>query len=201
MSILFERVTSHWIDWSPEAVRAWIQGLGPAAPAVFIVLVAVAVVVSPIPSVPLGLAAGAAFGIWWGTVYSLIGSQLGAMIAFGLAKRLGRPFVERYVPRESLEQVDRFAQQRGAWAVFIMRLLPAFNFDWVSYAAGLTTLRWGTFSLATLAGMTLPIFALVAAGDALLTDIRRAAVLVGGLLVLAGVPILFWLFRGRPERN
>ena len=69
-------------------VRAGIWG-----PVVIVTLMAVAVVASPIPSAPIALAAGAAYGHLWGTVQVVIGAELGALIAFGLARILGHDVV------------------------------------------------------------------------------------------------------------
>ncbi|MBM4415345.1 MAG: TVP38/TMEM64 family protein [Chloroflexi bacterium] len=196
LSVTTERLLGRFIDLSPEAVRAWVRSFGAMGPVVFVLALAAATVVAPVPSVPFGLAGGLAFGIWWGTLYSLLGAQLGALACFFLARRFGRLLVARYVPGETLERLDAFATRSGARAVFVMRLVPAFNFDWVSYVAGLTPMRWQAFAIATAAGMAPPVFALVAAGDALATDVRRALGLGVLLLAVAGVPLAWWLLRG-----
>ena len=46
----------------PERIASWLDEVGPLAPLVLILMMAVAVIISPIPSLPLDLAAGAAFG-------------------------------------------------------------------------------------------------------------------------------------------
>lgn len=197
LSLAIDRVVGRWVDLTPEGVRDWIQGLGAAGPVVYVGLVAGGVVFSPIPSIPLGIAAGLAFGIWWGTVYSVVGSMIGAVAAFALARRFGRPWVERWVPVEQLDKIDRVASRSGAWAIFFMRLLPAFQFDWVSYGAGLTSMRWTHFAAATFAGMLIPIFGIVAVGDALATDLRRAILIGAALLALAGLPLVWFLLASR----
>src|SRR3546814_18046790 len=64
-------------------------------PVGIITLMTVAVVASPIPSAPIALAAGAAYGHLWGTVQVVIGAELGALIAFGLARVLGHDVLRR----------------------------------------------------------------------------------------------------------
>jgi uncharacterized membrane protein YdjX (TVP38/TMEM64 family) len=75
--VLFDMLFGRLISLRPEAVSDWLSGLGPWAPLMFVFLMATAVVVSPIPSVPLDIAAGLAFGLLWGTVYVLIGAEVG----------------------------------------------------------------------------------------------------------------------------
>jgi uncharacterized membrane protein YdjX (TVP38/TMEM64 family) len=66
--------------------------LGPVA---IVLLRAIAVLLAVVPSSPILLAAGVTQGTFWGTVYVLIGAQLGALAAFFLGRTLGRPFVEK----------------------------------------------------------------------------------------------------------
>ena len=74
-----------------------------------------------------------------------------------------------------------------------MRLIPLFNFDWVSYAAGLSRMPIISFMTATLFGMVIPVIAIVAVGDSLNASPTRAAILFGGLVLLALVPLAWWL--------
>jgi len=59
-----------WFDLQeilqPHLVADWLREAGPFGPIVFIALMAAAVVISPIPSLPLDIAAGATFGPMWG---------------------------------------------------------------------------------------------------------------------------------------
>ena len=187
-------VAGAWIfgsvyEVNAEALRDWLQARGPLAPLAYIALLVAAIVVSPIPSVPLNVAAGLAFGLVWGTIYTLIGIELGGVIAFLLARHLGRPAVVRYVPAASVEFVDRLADRLGWRGIFLVRLIPLFHFDWISYAAGLTQMRFLSFASASLAGIVVPVIGVVAVGDSLVSDPRRAALIVAALIVLALTPV------------
>ena len=67
---------------NPERIVEYVHAWGSAAPLVFMAMMAAAVVVSPIPSLPLDLAAGAAFGPFLGTLYAVVGAEVGAVISF-----------------------------------------------------------------------------------------------------------------------
>ncbi|MBA3966433.1 MAG: hypothetical protein H0X47_11770 [Nitrospirales bacterium] len=60
------------------------------APVVFMGLMALAVVIGPIPSLPLDIAAGAAFGPLLGATYAVIGAEIGAITSFFIGRALGR---------------------------------------------------------------------------------------------------------------
>lgn len=178
-----------------EGVVALLRESGPFAPVVLVGLMMVAVVVPPVPSVPLDVAAGVAFGWAWGVAWVLVGAELGAVVAFLLARGLGRGWVERRVDPKALARVDEVVERRGFLGLLLMRLLPAFHFDWVSYAAGLTSMRLLPFAGATLLGMLPPVMAIVAVGDQLAERPTAAAAVFGGLLLLVVLPLGWWSLR------
>jgi len=190
LGLVWEVVFGRVFPLEPEAIRGWLEGWGAWAPVAYIALLTTAIVVSPLPSVPLDIAAGLAFGLMWGTVWTLVGAELGAIIAFALARRLGRPWVSRRLPAAMPARVDRFVERRGVAAILLMRLLPVFNFDWVSYAAGLTSIRFPAFALATLVGMVPPVIAIVAVGATLPERPVVAGVIFAVLVVAVLLPLL-----------
>ncbi len=190
VGLVFDVLFGRLIPLRPEAIRDQLDGLGFWGPLVFVLLMIAAVVLSPIPSVPLDIAAGLAFGLFWGTVYVLIGAELGAIIAFLVARRVGRPWVERRLPAAFVSRVDQLTDRSGARAILLMRVMPAFQFDWVSYAAGLTPLPFRTFAIATLIGMTPPVVAIVAVGATLPDNPGLSGAIFGVLIALALGPLL-----------
>ena len=183
-----------------ERLRRLVEELGPWGPLAIVVGLAGAVVVSPIPSAPIALAAGAAYGKIWGLVYVVLGAELDALLAFGIARRLGYDAVRRWPSAARL--LDRTRSQAAlAGIVFASRLLPFLSFDAVSYAAGLTPLRWRWFAGATLAGVVPVSVALVWFGDRMAAEgtelIGWAVLLLGGVTLL---PIAFRALRNRRRR-
>jgi uncharacterized membrane protein YdjX (TVP38/TMEM64 family) len=107
-----------------ETLEALVARAGIWGPVLIIGLMTVAVVASPIPSAPIALAAGAAYGHIWGTVQVMLGAELGALIAFGLARTLGRDAVRRLLG----DRVDAGllgSQNALTWTVFASRLMPS----------------------------------------------------------------------------
>ena len=184
-----------------SALRARIDALGALGPLAIIVLMTGAIVLSPIPSAPIALAAGAAYGHTWGTVYVLIGAEAGALIAFGIARLLGSEVLRKYYPQTSSMQL--LGSQNALMAiVFVSRLLPFISFDVVSYAAGLTPLRFWRFAVATLTGIVPASFALAHFGAEMAsseTDRIAISVLVLGTITL--IPIGIKIFRDRRRKR
>ena len=96
----------------------------------------------PFPAEFLAIANGMVYGPLWGTVITWSGAMLGAFLAFGLARALGRPFVAMMVARKDGYLLDEWAATQGGRLVLISRFIPVIAFNLVNYAAGLTRISW-----------------------------------------------------------
>ena len=186
-----------------DNLRLWIEASGLLGPVLVVALMAVAIVASPIPSAPIALAAGAAYGHTFGTILVVIGAELGAIAAFLLARGLGRSFVERHVGQE-LSTGLLGSQNALTFLVFGSRLLPFLSFDMISYAAGLSKLHFWRFSVATLAGIIPASFLLAHLGsEAMNGDASTAgwtAAALGGFTALS-LLIAIWRNRGNTAKE
>ncbi len=183
-----------WLD--PEMITQTLEELGMLAPFVFMLTMAAAVVVSPIPSLPLDAAAGAVFGPFMGTVYALIGAEAGALISFFITRKLGKEAVSRW-----LKSDIGFCSQCSEKYLFLLilgaRLLPVFSFDIISYGAGLTRISTRGFAVATFIGMIPPTFAFNYFGSGIFSG-SRTALILGGIVVLLSLLAPHWLKRRNP---
>lgn len=136
----------------PEGLKEALQKLGSLGIIIYISLIALAVVMSPIPGAPLTVAAGAVWGTLFAGIYSVIGGFLGGLIAYFIGKTLGQSTVYALTGK-----VIYFSKNRGefylGWLIFVTRLLPFLSFDLISYGAGITGLSLPIYSIATLLGM------------------------------------------------
>src|ERR671917_502062 len=134
-------------------LRDYILSFGIWAPVASCFLMVLQALVAPVPSFLITFANGLAFGVFWGWMLSLFGHVLAAAVCFGISRSLGRVPVEVLVGKTGLESADRWFERWGTYAVFAGRLLPGVAFDAISYAAGLTRMRFGGFMLATTLGI------------------------------------------------
>lgn len=167
---------------NPDRIVSQLHALGSLGPVVFIGFMVLAVVVSPIPSLPLDIAAGIAFGPFWGMVYAVIGAEIGAIVSFLIGRALGREVLGRIL-KTNINFCEKCSDHHLMGFVFIARLLPIFSFDIVSYGAGLTKMSLKVFALATLVGMIPPTFALTYLGGSVPT--LQWPIIVSGLLLAA----------------
>lgn len=139
----------------------------------------------PFPAELLACANGMVYGPLWGTVITWTGAMLGAVIAFGLARKLGRPFVERMVARRKWEVLDDWAAHNGWQVVLISRFIPVIAFNLINYAAGLMRLTWWQFIWTTGLGILPLTVLMVVMGDQLesLGWESWLLLLIGGLIL------------------
>jgi len=171
------------------------QGLGVFGPLLLIGLIALAIVFNPLPSAPVAIVAGAVYGHVLGTVYIVIGAEIGAIVAFLIARTLGHGFAKKHLG--DTWSLGRFGTQNALTAiVFVSRLVPFMSFDLVSYAAGLTVIRFWRFALATLLGLMPVSFALAHLGGRILDSSAGDVIIIIlliGLITL--VPLLISVIR------
>ena len=172
----------------PEGLRAAIQELGTLGIVVYISLIALAVVMSPIPGAPLTVAAGSVWGTLAAGIYSVIGGFLGGLIAYFIGRTLGRSAVYALT-----RKVIYFSKNRGeiylGWLIFITRLLPILSFDLISYGAGITGLSLPIYSTSTLLGMIPSTFFLTYMGAAFqVGKLLGVVLLLIFLVLLVGLP-------------
>ncbi len=138
-----------WLD----LLEQWIQSLGIWGPIVFIAIYILATVLL-LPGAAMTPLAGLLFGLAPGTLYVVIGSNIGASIAFVIGRYFARDAIaKKTAENEKFEAIDRAVGGEGWKIVGLTRLSPVFPFVLLNYAYGLTSVKWHHFSLASLIGM------------------------------------------------
>lgn len=189
-----------------QALRDWVGQLGFWGPLAIIAMMIAAIVMSPIPSGPIAMVAGAIYGPVWGTAYVVIGAEAGALLAFCIARLLGYEAMHRWSRiRPILNWLGKDRSQTGLMlVVFASRLVPFISFDAVSYVAGLTPLAFWRFVIATLAGVIPTAYLITKFGEVLITTDSRgltvALILISGITLLPILAKLLWAWH-RKLRN
>lgn len=135
-----------------QGVEQFIRSWGPQAAAVSFLLMILQAIVAPLPAFVITFANASLFGACWGALLSWSSAMAGAALCFYLARILGREAVEKFTGRAVLNSMDGFFTRYGKHTILICRLLPFVPFDPVSYAAGLTSMRFRHFAIATAIG-------------------------------------------------
>jgi uncharacterized membrane protein YdjX (TVP38/TMEM64 family) len=109
-------------------------------------------IVSPIPNEVILTFAGMTMTPLNIALFGGMGSTVGAVICFYIA-RLGRkPLAKKFIKEDNLASMDRWFHRWGSWAILLGRLVPFIPFDAVSYLSGLTKTKVGKFVFLTFLG-------------------------------------------------
>lgn len=185
-----------------KVLRNFVESYGPYAVLVSFLLMILQSIAAPLPAFLITFANANLFGWWQGAILSWVSSMVGAAICFFIARILGRDVVEKLTSKTGIKQIDDFFKKHGRMSILIARLLPFISFDIVSYAAGLTSMSFGGFIVATGIGQ-LPATVIYSYVGGMLTG--GAQMLVTALLILFALSALIVLFRQlyieRQKRN
>ncbi len=173
-------------------MRDFVASYGAWAAAVSFLLMIFQSVAAPLPAFILTFANASLFGWWQGAILSWTSAMAGAAVCFWIARALGREAVEKLCSRGGLASIERFFERHGDQSVLIARLLPFVSFDFVSYFAGLTSMPFRGFMIATGIGQ-LPATIVYSYVGGMLTG--GAKMLVTALFILFALAALVVLAR------
>ena len=173
-----------------QKLKDFVASYGPYAAAISFLLMVLQSVVAPLPAFLITFASAALFGFWKGALLSWSSAMVGAALCFFIARSLGREAVEKLTSKGALKNIDDFFKRHGKQSILIARLLPFISFDIVSYAAGLSSVSFLGFWVATGLGQ-LPATLVYSYVGGFLTG--GAKLLVTGLLILFALAFLIGL--------
>lgn len=141
----------HFSHINIKHLKNYILSFGPLAGLVFLILFALKPVIIVFPALLLTVMAGNIFGPIEGFLLTMTGLFLSGTFAFYIAKSLGKPFVNK-ITKGKLVNIDKNIETHGFKILLFMRLSTLFPYDPLSYAAGLTKIKYKDFILASLIG-------------------------------------------------
>lgn len=171
------------MDIDTNDIKIYVDSFGNMSAVVYIIMFAL-VPLTLFPDSILAIAGGLVFGLVRGYIYTTIGALIGGSISFYISRKLGRNVVKK-LTNEKLDNVENMINERGFFIVFMLRLIPLFPFDIISYGAGLTSIKYKDFILATFVG-TIP-------GILVFTNIGAESVNVGSNSFYASIAALILL--------
>ena len=173
-------------------VKEFVASYGAYAAVISFVLMIFQSVAAPLPAFLLTFANANLFGWWQGALLSWSSAMAGAAVCFFIARILGRDVAEKLTSKAGLEQIDTFFERYGKNTILICRLLPFISFDIVSYAAGLTSMSFMSFFIATGIGQ-LPATIVYSYVGGMLTG--GAKLFVTALMILFALSALIFMLR------
>ncbi len=181
---------------SLQNLRAWVESLGWAGPALFVGLVTFRVFLL-LPSAVVLTVGGLAFGAVLGTLLGTVGIILSAVMKFSIARGAGRDAVMRMFGDRFLAFEDR-VERAGVWLVGLITAHPAAPMSSVHWAAGLSSMSFAAFAVAVLVSGPLRAGMYSVLGSSIVElDGRVTLALAVAFLLVALIPLAFPGVRAR----
>ncbi|WP_214852576.1 MULTISPECIES: TVP38/TMEM64 family protein [unclassified Exiguobacterium] len=150
--LLYFRMSGMLEQFDIQALSDWVRNQGLTG----MLLYVLAYTVRPLVFFPASLLTvfgGYTYGPWLGTLLDVIGAGTGGLLSFWIARMLGRRGVEKLIGKGKLNVLDERIATNGFLVVLIVRLIPLFPFDAISYASGLSKIRFKQFAIANYIGI------------------------------------------------
>lgn len=166
-------------------VQRQVERLGPLAPLALGVLVVLQEVTVVVPSEPLELAAGYAFGFWEGALIYLAASVVGCLAIIGIVRRYGDRVLRVLVSPKRREQLQRLKRsQRFDLAILVAFFIPGLPKDIMAYLAALAGMRPAHLVVVTTVGRLPSVVAATLASSYAAAGDWRATALVFAVTVV-----------------
>ncbi|MBI2590838.1 MAG: TVP38/TMEM64 family protein [Candidatus Blackburnbacteria bacterium] len=147
LTILLSYVLQALIVKNQEQFTNWLSSFGPYIIIVYIILQAITVVFAPLSGLFLLVAMIALFGPAVAITLAYLVTTPAYLANFYLSKKYGRPLAEKIVGQGALKKMDKFVANSGLGVLVVIRLFQSSNFDYLSYAFGLTNIPFKTFAV------------------------------------------------------
>lgn len=137
-------------DIPQEEIKAIIKEAGPWGPVIYMAAMLLTFIIAPLNGSAILFAGFYAFHsmvVWW----TLIAATIASITNFWIARLWGRGLVTKLVGKSNMQKVDKLEHEYGVAMLVLLRFFQGGIHEFVSYAAGLTTMKFSTyFTVSTL---------------------------------------------------
>lgn len=178
-----------------ECLETFIRSQGTLSKFIFIVVFALKPLIIFIPAMLMTIVGGSLFGPLQGLLLSLVGFFLSGTLAFFLARFLGESFVDKIVKGKSMK-MDKTINKNGIFIIALIRFVPVFHYDIVSYTLGLTKVKYKDYIIGSILGVIIETAAYAYLGENIFNPHSPEFILSIAIIVVLGVLGWFLAKRG-----
>jgi uncharacterized membrane protein YdjX (TVP38/TMEM64 family) len=129
-----------------ENAQSFIKRTGAWAPLIFVALCSLSLIIAPLSGSSLFVAGGALFGKETGFILSYVATLIGCSTNYWISRKLGREVASRFIGKKNLDELDSFINRlKSHRSIFYIILIMPLSQDIVSYAVGLTKIKYSHF--------------------------------------------------------
>ncbi len=182
----------YWLEAALEQFGLW------KAAVIYIVIYALRPFLL-FPATLLTVSSGLLFGPWLGILFTIIGENASANVAFYVARWFGRDWVKNKC-NMSMQKWEKRLEENGLVTVLILRLIML-PFDAVNYGCGLTAVRQRDYIIGTFIGILPALIAFVLLGGVGSAGAQNRLWLLFGSVAFLVMGILLARWIGRREKS
>ena len=144
----------------------------------------------PVPI--LAVVAGAAFGLFAGSLYTIIGAMINSVLMFYIARFLGFHAVSDFTQNSKSKILKTLGEPGGKFSlILILRLMPLVPYNALNYACGVMNVSLRDYVVATFVGIVPATFIMVNLGEKAL-DMRSNGFIIACILMVVLVVLSSW---------
>ena len=117
---------------------------------IFILYWSSTIVITPLPATPLKPVAILAWGFWPSYLLILVADMIGGTFSFLIARKFGRSTVKKFLGKSKFKSINKMINTHNFKSIFELRFITNFAYDYVSYACGLTDMKFGKYFTSSL---------------------------------------------------
>ena len=161
------------------------------APMIYVLCFAILpIFLFPVPI--LAVVAGTAFGLFAGSLYTIIGAMINSVLMFYIARFLGFRTVSAFTQNSKRKILKTLGEPGGKFSlILILRLMPLVPYNALNYACGVMNVSLRDYVVATFVGIVPATFIMVNLGEKAL-DMRSNGFIIACVLMAALVVLSSW---------
>jgi len=175
----------------------YISNYGKYAAICFLLIFSLKPLLLFLPSSMLSIAAGMIFGPIVGFLLNMAGFFLSATLGFYLSRFLGKDFVDKLLKGKAIS-VNSNLENNGIKILFFIRFTPVIPFDAISYACGLSKMRYKDFIIGSMLGVFFETLCYAFIGESILDPFSYKFIIPAGLVILA-ICITTYIYKRKKE--
>lgn len=174
-------------------LKIYIKELGPLAPLAIIIYTIISHIFAPLSGTPAILLSFTLFGIYKTMIYLYIASLTSAVINFYISRKYGRKKVIKLVGKKTMKEIDNYLEFCGTKVLILSRLFGFAVYELISYAAGLTNIKFQKYFIITLLFGFIPNFIFIFLFKDIDIYSRKDLCFWFGTLIIAGGIFSFFI--------
>lgn len=172
---------------TPEALGSWIDERRELGAAIYVLVQTFQVAVFIVPGEVVQIAGGYLFGVWLGTLLSVLGIGIGSSINFVVGRLFGEPFVRAVLGSRRMQRLEHVSHSpRARLGFFLLFVIPGLPKDILCYFGGIAPFKYLTFMALSMGGRLPAIVGSTVMGGAA----RQESWIVSGTLFVLAVVLL-----------